>query len=110
MKLQELKETLQSDKVKYQAVLKVAANRKAEVDNAAVKLAKTINPSLLLKGTGGAEHERELMKVLAVAGVKYEDLGDKDTMELIQEVLTDFIADEEMDEDELEFAARGLAF
>ena len=50
------------------------------------------------------------MKVLALAGVNSVDLQNKDTMEMIQEVLTDFIADGDINKDDVEFAARGLAF
>jgi|FrelakmetLWP11LW_1041352.scaffolds.fasta_scaffold161139_2 hypothetical protein len=50
------------------------------------------------------------MKVLALAGVNSDDLKNKDTMEMIQEVLTDFIADDDMKKEDVEFAARGLAF
>ena len=78
--------------------------------HAAYELAKQIDVETLLKGTGSEEHQQELYKLLAVAGVSTQDLKDADTMTMIQEVLTDFIADDEMDDDELEFAARSLAF
>ena len=75
-----------------------------------MRLAKDIDVDVLLRGTGTQEHQRELYKLLAVANVSTEDLKDANTMQMIQEVLTDFIADDEMGEEELEFTARALAF
>lgn len=73
-------------------------------------MAKTIDTKVLLKGTGTQEHQRELYKVLALAGIKMEDMNKSATMEMIQDVITDFIADDEMNADDVEFAARSLAF
>lgn len=66
--------------------------------------------SVLLRGTGGEEHERELYKLLAATGIKTEDLNNPEIMGMIQEILTEQIVDEEMNEDDVEFAARALAF
>ena len=73
-------------------------------------MAKTIDTQVLLKGTGTEEHQRELYKVLALAGIKIEDMNKAETMDAIQDVLTDFIADDEMNAEDVEFAARSLAF
>lgn len=81
-----------------------------DMQEANLRLAKTIDTDLLLKGNGSAEHQHELYKVLALAGISTADLNDKNCMSIIQETLTDFIADGEMNEDDVEFAARSLAF
>ena len=71
-------------------------------------MANDVNTDILLKGTGMAEHQRELMKILAAAGIKDEDLQNRENMELIQEVLADFIADDQIGADENDFNARLL--
>lgn len=47
---------------------------------------------------------------MALAGIKLEDMNKASTMDMIQDVITDFIADDEMNADDVEFAARSLAF
>ena len=65
---------------------------------------------VLLKGAGSEEHERELYKLLAATGIKSEDLKNPEIITMIQEILTEQIVDEEMNQEEVEFTARALVF
>lgn len=74
MKLSEVVETLDADGLKNKALRAVAEQREQQIRQAQIKLAKDIKMDILLKGTGTSEHERELYKLLAVAGISLEDL------------------------------------
>ena len=47
-----------------------------------------------------------MYKILALAGINTEDLEKESTMELIKDVLTDFIIDDDMNEEDIDFTAR----
>jgi len=83
MKLKEQIELLQADSITTKALHEIAAQREKKLMNACMKLAKQIDIDVLLKGSGSAEHEHELYKLLAVAGIKQEDLKRPDIMKLI---------------------------
>ena len=83
----------------------VAAQRMKKIKNAQITLAKDIDMDVLVKGTGSEAHERELYKLLAATGIKTEDLGNPQILSMIQEILTEYIVDEEMNQEEVGFLA-----
>ena len=61
---------------------------------------------MIVKGNGSEEHQRELYKLLAVSGLEKDDLEKPEIMEMIRTLLADFIVDEDMNEDDIDFTAR----
>jgi len=72
-------------------------------------MAKSIDMDMLIKGTGSEEHQRELYKILALSGIHTDDLDNPEMLSIIKDVLTEYIVDEEMGEDDIDFTARSLA-
>lgn len=110
MKLGELKERLEADKFTKDALVAVANQRKKDTKSALLKLSRDIDVKELTRGMGSESQKQELYKFLAFANIKSDDLQREEIMSIIQDTLANFIADDEMDEDELAFTAQALAF
>ena len=66
----------------------VAESRMKKIAKASMELVKSIDMDVLIKGTGGEEHQRELYKLLAATGIKTEDLAKSEVVGLIKDVMT----------------------
>ena len=71
-------------------------------------MCESIDVEVLLRGTGSQQHERELYKFLAAAGLDSEDLMKEQTMQLIQEFLAEFLVDQDLEEGEDTFLAQAM--
>ena len=90
-KLEELTETLLNDGFERNALHEVARISVMDQKRRQKKLCESIDIEVLQRGTGTREHERELYKFLAAAGLETDDLKKEATMRVIQDLLAELL-------------------
>lgn len=107
-KLEELTETLLNDGTGSNALHEVARIREMDRERRQKKLCESIDIEVLQRGTGTQEHERELYKFLAAAGLETDDLKKEATVQVIQELLAELLVDQELEDGEDQFLAQAM--